>query len=170
MDKTDLTISLIRMRLVNGSVECGMSIGEAAIAAETFLKNNGLYGWMRKSKIAGCPESSIVTNVETYFHLVIRAAMSSYGTPAQVDTDGGAVAGQAIDAIEQHRSQFLGGQQHYPRNLYDYIWYRLETEMPTTHNMRPEDMGLSQDIVRSMTEKCIDYWKGHVGEIAQRYH
>jgi len=99
---------------------------------------------MDKSMLEGFPESTIVTIVESYVKMKNQSLDDS----------------TIFNNIENHRSSF----DPYPNpapfplnpNLKNYIYYRLEFELPTDAGFNIGENGVTRDFIERVIEKSIN--------------
>jgi hypothetical protein len=125
-----------------------------------------MLGFFGKAKLAGTPEGAIVVIVETFWRSVIRQMSANPGYDRGDDAAQQAIIrrfrNHALAAIEQHRKRFYGGVSDYPKELTEYVIYRLEREMERVHHMRLEQMALDREVIAYMVDECNDYFRARV--------
>jgi hypothetical protein len=55
-------------------------------------------------------------------------------------------------AIENQRNQFFQGQPNYPKDIYNYVNYQTQLEVPLAVGINPEEMGLDKETVKIITD------------------
>lgn len=147
MSKTDLTIAMIKTRLMAYDVRLGIPEDVAARKADACISEWGLKGFFGGFKVMGTPEGAIVAIVDTYVKY-----LKSNNTPA---TDIFKLSCCAIEAIERHRSRSWPGSSQFPRGLFEYVYYRTDVEVRAQFKVKPGDMGLHKDVVEGMTRGAL---------------
>ena len=171
VNTTDLTVSLIRQRMTRAALSGGFSTGEASLMAEQRLKNGGLLGFLRKVKAAAQPEGAIVVIVESFWRSVIQQTLTNPAVTKLDDNDPLKLnmmqqfRSNALGRIEDHRKRFYGGRSDYPKELTEYVIYRLDTEIRHMHRMSSEQMGLDVEVIAHMVEECNDYFRARIDEL-----
>lgn len=149
MNKTDLIISLIRIRLTRAAKAEGLSKEEAEAKADAFLRQQQIGG----STALSTPEGSIATIVETYMNSIGKAMVDSGLTEdsPNFDSEFRRANDYIIGAIEGHRSKMHPGASNYPKDIDGYVFYRLKIEMAAVQGIKPEDIGLNPETVKVLT-------------------
>jgi hypothetical protein len=92
--------------------------------------------------LEGLPESNIVTIVESYFSLKNQGLDES----------------QIFEDIDEFRSSFdpYPNPKSMPRNLNlkNYIYYRLEFELPNDSGFDIGENGFTRDFIERMVDEC----------------
>lgn len=171
MTKFDLTLGLIRFRFTHNGIRLGMSTGEAALMAEQRMKNEGLFGFLGKMKVAGTPEGAVVAIVEVFMKSIVRQLVAEPAVAGMVkgSTEHAEALSRhhanALSAIEDHRRKTLGGLPSYPADLKGYVHYRMELEMQGMHGLTPEDMGLDRETLDHMVDESLGYFRERIADL-----
>lgn len=127
--------------------QLGLSEFDAEAIAEKTLRENGLEGPQKDLVAMSLPEGVIVHIVETY--LRSHADLEEKGYDKKKCNEA------SLELIENHRKATFGGHSSYPAALEDYVVYRLGLDIRHQHGRAPEDMGLSDPLVRQMVQVTI---------------
>ncbi|MCK9516226.1 MAG: CFI-box-CTERM domain-containing protein [Ottowia sp.] len=143
MTKNELAVALTKLRMTHLAESQGHSADEAKAMAEDAIRQGGISGM----KAMATPEGSIVTIVESHLQYIAKRCVELGG----VDHFDQANA-EALAAIEAHRSRFgAKGLNTYPRDIDDYVFYRISLEIREQFGCGPEEMGLDKQTTKMLT-------------------
>lgn len=154
--KNELIFLMAKVRLVRGFVNLGFSEQEATKKAEEeFLRAN-----IALSDALGLPEGGIVTIVETY----VTSMKAAGGWPWRgSDQSFTYSTKEIIKGIENHRSATcVAGISDYPDdNIDDYVYYRMNLELPAAFHKSAADYGLDMETTKKLTAAA----KSHISKM-----
>lgn len=137
MTKYDLVSHLIKLRLAHVAELQGCSPSEAQASATQGIRESGL----TNANALATPEGTIVTLVENILFF------TSKGFPEK----------EAIEQLETYRSSLPGseGFSVYPKEIHEYVYYRLNVEMPVDFGYDSDTIGLDEILTRKLTTVAI---------------
>lgn len=143
MVKNELSIALTKLRMSRLAESQGHSSDEAKAMAENAIREGGVSDMMAMAT----PEGSIVTIVETYLWFTRRSV--ELGGPDHFEQ----ANDEALAAIEAHRSNFCTkGLSTYPKNIDDYVFYRINLEIRDKIGCDAEEIGLDKQTTKMLTQ------------------
>lgn len=143
MTKNELAVALTRLRMCRLAESQGHSPDEAKAMAENAIRQGGISGM----KAMATPEGSIVTIVESHLQYIAKRCVELGGADyfAQANNE-------ALAAIEAHRSRFgAKGLSTYPKDIDDYVFYRINLEIRDQFGCSAEEMGLDKQTTKMLT-------------------
>lgn len=144
MNRNELSAALTKLRMTRIAESQGHSPEDAkTIAEDAILRQGGVSG----IKAMGTPEGAIVVIVETYLRKVASRGVELGGPEHFTQANN-----EAIAAIESHRSAFgAKGTSNYPKDIDDYVYYRINLEMQHQFGRSADSMGLDRETVKILT-------------------
>lgn len=139
MNKNELILFLAKVRMKRYWTSKGYSEPEATkIVVEAFELNP-----VSPDKALSLPEGGLVTIVETYLNSMRAAG----GWPWRGDLESFDITRKTVlGEIERYRSSLYGGQANFPHNdLNDYVFYRMEWELPKVFGKTAADYGMDKE-------------------------
>ena len=143
MTKNELAVALVKIRMSRLAESQGHSPDEAKAIAEDTIRQGGISGM----KAMATPEGSILTIVETHLKYIAKRCAELGGANHfdQANTE-------ALAVIESHRSRFgAKGTSNYPKDIDDYVYYRINLEIRNQFGCSPEEMGLDKQTTKVLT-------------------
>lgn len=143
MTKNELAIALTKFRMARLAESQGHSPDQAKAIAENAILQGGING----IKAMATWEGSIVTIVESYLQYIAKRCVELGGADhfAQANDEG-------LAAIEAHRSSFgAKGLSSYPKDIDDYVFYRINLEIRDQFGCDAEKMGLDKQTTKMLT-------------------
>ena len=149
MTRTDLVLNLIKLRLKRLARSEGATDSEAEARVIAFLKSQDLEGMT----FLATPEGSIVTIVETYVNSIGQWMLDSglKSDSPNFNAEFKRANALVIDEIERRRSIIQPGSSSYPKDIDEYVFYRLGVEIRFTHGVEPEVLGFDKKTVKILT-------------------
>lgn len=143
MTKNELAVALTKLRMTHLAESQGHSSEEAKAIAENAIRQGGVSGMMAMAT----PEGSIVTIVESYLQYIAKRCVELGGTDHYDQANA-----EALAAIEAHRSQVVAkGLNNYPKDIDDYVFYRIDLEIRDQFGYGPEAVGLDRQTTKMLT-------------------
>ncbi|MFZ3223132.1 MAG: CFI-box-CTERM domain-containing protein [Rugosibacter sp.] len=143
MNKNELATALTRLRMARLAESQGHSAEQARAIADDTLRQGGVSGL----KAMATPEGSIVTIVESHLQHIAKRCVELGGPDHFTQANN-----EAIAAIEAHRSQFgAKGLPSYPKDIDDYVYYRINLEIQDQFGCNADSMGLDRQTTKMLT-------------------
>lgn len=143
MTKNELVVALTKLRMTHLAESQGHSSDEAKAMAEDAICQGGISGM----KAMATPEGSIVTIVESHLKYIAKRCVELGGADHFDQANA-----EALAAIEAHRSRFgAKGLSNYPRDIDDYVFYRINLEIRDQFGCGSEEMGLDKQTTKMLT-------------------
>lgn len=143
MTKNELAVALTKLRMSRLAESQGHSPEEAKAIAENAIRQGGINGM----KAMATTEGSIVTIVESHLQYIAKRCVELGGVDhfAQANDE-------ALAVIETHRSRFgAKGLSTYPKDIDDYVFYRINLEIRDQFGCAAEEMGLDKQTTKMLT-------------------
>ena len=164
MNKNELIIKLIGLRISLGLQSSGMSKDLANKQAREGIQK--LYN--TPEQVLGTEEGTIVTIIETYMNSLLPYLVALGGENqdgGELDSNFQKANDDIISQIENHRNIRCLGAANYPKNIDDYVYYRLSLELKTEKNSNMDDIGLTNEVVKKLTHSAKgSYMRNEVKE------
>ena len=138
MNRNELILFLAKVRMKRYWINRGLSESEAIKkVAEAFELNP-----VEPADALSLPEGGLVMIVESY----INNMQSAGSWPGVGDIASFQRANETVlSGIESYRFKLYGGQENYPHNnLNDYVYYRMEWELPRVFGKTVSDYGMDK--------------------------
>ena len=162
MNRNELIIKLIGLRISLGLQGDGLSKTEADRLAQSEIQS--LYN--NPEVALSTPEGSIATIVETYVNSLLpyMSSLGGVGSDAETKSRFKKANDNIINQIENHRKTLYPGDDTFPNDIDDYVYYRLSVELAAENNGTPKGRGLSKATVKKLTHSAkAAYMRGEVG-------
>lgn len=143
MNKNELATALTKLRMARLAESQGHSAEEAKAIADDTIRQGGISGM----KAMATPEGSIVTIVESHLQYIAKRCVDLGGPDHFTQANN-----EAIAAIETHRSRFgAKGLPSYPKDIDDYVYYRINLEIQDQFGCSADSMGLDRQTTKILT-------------------
>ena len=149
IDREDLACRLIRLRKKMDLISCGESESEAINKSEVFLKE------LDRSIALSTLEGSIAVIIHTYMNSLLPALVGSKDLKKDFDL----INNHIITAIEDHRKIRYPGDDEFPFNIDDYVYYRLKVEILGEFGCTPEDRGFDYTTVKTLSHSAKGFFR-----------
>ena len=149
VDREDLACRLIRLRKKMNLISRGESESEAIKKSEVFLKE------LDRSIALSTPEGSIAIIIHTYMNSLLPAIAGSKDFKKDFDF----INNHIITAIEDHRKILYPGDDEFPFNIDDYVYYRLKVELLGEFDCTPEERGFDYITVKTLSHSAKGWFR-----------
>ena len=153
MNKNELIIKLIGLRMSLGLQSSGMPKDLANKQAGEAIQK--LYD--SPDLMLGTEEGTIVTIVETYTNSLVpylEALGGKNQDSGEPDSNFKIANDDIISQIENHRKIRHPGLPDYPKDIDEYVYYRLSLEVKAEKNSSLDEIGLTNEIVKKLTHSA----------------
>jgi hypothetical protein len=149
IDREDLACRLIRLRKKMDLISRGESESEAIKKSEVYLKE------LDRSIALSTLEGSIAVIIHTYMNSLLPALVGSKDLKKDFDL----INNHIITAIEDHRKIRYPGDDEFPFNIDDYVYYRLKVEILGEFGCTPEDRGFDYTTVKTLSHSAKGFFR-----------
>ena len=149
IDREDLACRLIRLRKKMDLISRGESESEAIKKSEVYLKE------LDRSIALSTLEGSIAVIIHTYMNSLLPDLVGSKDLKKDFDL----INNHIITAIEDHRKIRYPGDDEFPFNIDDYVYYRLKVEILGEFGCTPEDRGFDYTTVKTLSHSAKGFFR-----------
>jgi hypothetical protein len=149
VDREDLACRLIRLRKKMDLISRGESESEAIKKSEVFLKE------LDRSIALSTPEGTVAVIIHTYMNSLLPALLGS----KDLKKDHDFINNHIITEIENHRKIRYPGDDEFPLNIDDYVYYRLKVELLGEFDCTPEERGFDYITVKTLSHSAKGWFR-----------
>ena len=149
VDREDLAYRLIGLRKKMDLISRGVPESEALKEAKNYLSE------LDPSVALSSPEGTVAVIIHTYMNSLLPALSDS----KDLKKDHDFMNNHIITEIENHRKIRYPGDDEFPLNIDDYVYYRLKVELLGEFDCTPEERGFDYTTVKTLSHSAKGWFR-----------
>jgi hypothetical protein len=148
--REDLAIRLVGLRMKLVLMNSGTPESDAHKKAKNYVKETFS---QNPSKALSTLEGSVAVIIHTYMN-----SLAQLHDSPDLKQDSDFINKHIITEIENHRKILYPGDDEFPLNISDYVYYRLRIELLGEFNCTPEERGFDSKTVKILSDSAQGFF------------